>query len=133
LIVKRVSRLGLGTGLALGAVLLGTLSGPPVAAARLVSMDVCIVDRKPTSALAVPVGDIVQFELDLRAVGNTPYALKPGECVAIEGLDRDNEPGLRREFPQGAWLVEAYAISGPVDHTVRPRRSNNNDDDRGEK
>ena len=43
-------------------------------------------------------GDGALFELDLRPLPGTPFALRPGDCVTVFGLDRDNEPGLRREF-----------------------------------
>src|SRR3954453_15770146 len=78
----------------------------PVLAAKEVTIEACVVDRKPTSALMSP-GDDVLFEVDLRGVKNNQFAMKQDECVTIVGLDRDNEPGLRREFPQGSWLVEA--------------------------
>jgi hypothetical protein len=112
--LKLIAALALGlTGLA------ASLPGPALAA-KEVTIEACVVERKPTSALMTP-GDHVLFELDLRGVPNTPFALKQDECVTVIGLDRDNEPGLRREFPQGSWLVEAQLIQPPSNQSPRNR------------
>ena len=98
----------------------------PALAAKEVTIEACVVDRKPTSALMSP-GDDVLFEVDLRGVKNNQFAMKQDECVTVVGLDRDNEPGLRREFPQGGWLVEAQVIQAPSDRSPRNRREPDHD------
>lgn len=109
---------------ALAAVLLAGIAAPP-ASAREVSYEACVADRTPTAALMKI--DQTLFELDLRPIPATPFALKPGDCVTVTGLDRDNEPGLRREFPQASWLVEAAKISDAKSH-LNPARPRDNDD-----
>jgi hypothetical protein len=95
-------------------------------AAREVTIEACVVERKPTSALMTP-GDQVFFEVDLRGVANNQFAMNPDECVTIVGLDRDNEPGLRREFPKGSWLVEAQVIQAPSSPSPRNRSEPDHD------
>lgn len=106
-----------------------TAGSGPVAAARAVSYEACVVERVPTAALMMLAGDGSHFELDLRTVQSNPFALAPGECVTVTGLDRDNEPGLRREYPRAAWLVEAQVISSPENHINRGSHSSNTDED----
>ena len=112
------------TALAVGLIVVST---PSPAAAKEVSYEACVADRKPTSAL-MKLDEQALFELDLRPIPGTPFALKPGDCVTVTGLDRDNEPGLRREFPQASWLVEAATISDAKSH-LNPSRTSNQDDD----
>jgi hypothetical protein len=111
----------------LAAGLAGTIAPRPVAA-KDVAYEACVVDRRPTAAL-MTLGEQVLFELDLRQVASTPFALRPGDCVTVFGLDRDNEPGLRREFPQASWLVEAQVIAATKSHLNPSSSSNNQDDD----
>jgi hypothetical protein len=106
------------------------LAAPPSpAAAAEVTYAACVVDRKPTSALMQLTGDIALFELDLRPIPGTPFALDPGECVTVTGLDRGTEPGLRREFPRAGWLVEAHVIAADQSHLNRGSHSSNQDED----
>jgi hypothetical protein len=106
-----------------------TIVAPPAAEAREVTYEACVVDRRPTAALMKLSGDQALFELDLRPIPGTPFALKPGECVTVTGIDRDNEPGLRREFPQASWLVEAAVIQDVKNHVNPSHHSSNSDDD----
>ena len=71
--------------------------------------------------------DRALFELDLRLVPDAPFALKPDECVIVSGFDRGTGDGLRREFPQASWLIEAVAITGEQDHLNTGSSSNNQD------
>jgi hypothetical protein len=102
---------------------------PRPAAAKEVTYEACVVDRKPTSALMNLGDDEVLFELDLRPIPNTPFALNPGDCVSVTGLDRDNEPGLRREYPQAGWLVEAATIAAVKSHLNPSSSSGKQDED----
>jgi hypothetical protein len=95
------------------------LARPGVAAAQEVTYEACVVERRPTAALMQHVADRALFELDLRGIPGTPFALRPEECVTVTGRDRGGEPGLRREFPQAGWLIEAWAISDIQDHVNR--------------
>ena len=113
------------TVLAVGLIVVST---PGPAAAKEVNYEACVVDRKPTSAL-MKLEEQALFELDLRPIPDTPFALKPGDCVTVTGLDRDNEPGLRREFPQASWLVEAAKISDTKSHVNPSSHSSNSDED----
>ena len=101
----------------------------PAAAAQTVTYEGCVVQRVPTAALMMLAGDGSHFELDLRSIQGNSFALTPGECVTVSGLDRDNEPGLRREFPQAGWLVEAQSISAPENHVNRGSHSSNTDEE----
>jgi hypothetical protein len=93
--------------------------------AKPVTLEACIVDLKPTSALMRI--DSALFELDLRRVHNTDVRLQAGDCVDISGEDRGNQAGLRREFPQASWLVEANSIQ-EVDQSSAPNREDKGDD-----
>ena len=84
----------------------------PALAAKAVTIEACVIARKPTSALMSP-GDKVLFEVDLRGVPNSQFALQQDECVTIVGLDRDDEPGLR-EFP-------GRVARGGASHSGAPR------------
>src|SRR5437764_1489940 len=66
---------------------------PSPDSAKPVSLEACVVDRKPTSALMKI--DTTPFEVDLRGIHNTDDSLDPREWVAINGANCDNEPGLR--------------------------------------
>ena len=110
--------------LALGLALAG---GPRPAAAEEVIYDACVVYRRPTSALMSHVLDRALFEVDLRLVPDSPFALLPDDCVRVTGRDRGNEPGLRREFPQAGWVIEAWAISEIRDHVNRGSPAGNQD------
>jgi hypothetical protein len=96
-------------------------------AAQVVTYEACVVERKPSSAL-MTLGERVLFELDLRGVPSTPFALRAGECVTVQGLARDSEPGLRREFPQASWLVEAQSIQAAPSHLNPANTSNSGED-----
>ena len=100
-----------------GALLLAAT--PPTGAAQTVAYEACVVERRPTAALMAQVVDRALFELDLRLVPATPFALRPDECVLVIGFDRGGGAGLRREFPQADWLIEAVAIAGISDHVNR--------------
>ena len=113
------------TALAVGLIVVST-AGP--AAAKEVNYEACVVDRKPTSAL-MKLEEQALFELDLRPIPGTPFALKPGDCVTVTGIDRGNQPGLRREFPQASWLVEASVIAADQTHVNRGSHSSNSDED----
>ena len=85
--------------------------GPlPTSADGAVTYEACVVTRRPTAALMSHVADRALFELDLRPIPGTPFALRPDDCVTVTGLDRGTGAGLRREFPQADWLIEAWAI-----------------------
>ena len=115
------------TALALG---LGLVAGPsPAAADTPVLYEACVLERKPTSAFMSMVFDRATFELDLRLIPNTPFALHPDECVVVTGIDRGHGDGLRREFPQANWLIEAVAISGIEDRVNRGSPAGNPDED----
>jgi hypothetical protein len=102
----------------------------PAAAAGEVTYDACVVERHPTAALMRLEGDVALFELDLRPVPGQPFALSPGDCVTVTGIDRDNQPGLRREFSQASWLVEAAKISDEKSHlNPSSQRRGKQDDD----
>jgi hypothetical protein len=109
--------------------MLAPIAGPGPAAAKEVTIEACVVERKPTSALMELYGDPVLFELDLRPIPGTPFALSPDDCVTVTGQDRDNERGLRREFPQAGWVVEATDISNAASHLNRSSHSSNTHDD----
>jgi hypothetical protein len=109
-------------------VLLPGIDSRPAAAIE-VTYEACVADRKPTSALMKLGDDQALFELDLRPLPGTPFALRPGDCVTVTGLDRDNDPGLRREYPQAGWLVEAAKISAVKSHLNPSSHSSNQDED----
>jgi hypothetical protein len=60
------------------------------------------------------------------------FALAPGDCVSLTGIDRDNQPGLRREFPQASWLVEAANFSDEQSH-LNPSHYEDLDKDKDKK
>ena len=107
--------------LAAPAVAIGlALAGPEVAAAQEVTYEGCVVERRPAAALMEHVADRALFEVDLRPIPGTPFALRPEECVIVTGwFHRADEPGLRREFPEAGWLIEAWAISDVQDRVNR--------------
>jgi hypothetical protein len=103
--------------LALG---LAVADGPRAAAAAdVVDYEACVVERRPSAALMAMVMDRTLFELDLRSVPATPFALQPDDCVVVTGIDRGSGAGLRREFPRADWLIEAVAISSIEDRVNR--------------
>jgi hypothetical protein len=95
----------------------------------LVTIEACVVRRNPTSALMRAVFDGVLFELDLRGIPDTPFALQPDECVLVHGRNRDNQPGLRREFVEGLFLVEARLIEDGPTHLNPPQVEDEDEDD----
>jgi hypothetical protein len=105
-------------------------SARPALAAKNVTIEACVVDRKPTAAL-MDAGDKIYFEVGLSNVLNSPYNVKVDDCFKIQGLDRDNEPGINRQYPQGGWYVEAYSIDDPADHVNKPRRTDKDEDKGG--
>jgi hypothetical protein len=56
--------------------------------------------------------------------------LKPDDCIRIVGLDRGNEAGLRRVYPQGGWLVEAHSVDVVREPDRARGRGNPNEDDK---
>ena len=100
----------------------------------LATYEACVVRRNPSSAL-MRLGDGTFFELDLRPIPDTPFALAPDDCVTVEGLYRDNQPGLRREFPEGAFVLEGRDIRDAPSHeppTEPEQDGDSGSDDSGE-
>jgi hypothetical protein len=115
--MSATSRRALLRALAIGLTLVG---GPVTASAQQPYMiEACVVERRPAAALMSATIDRALFELDLRSVPASPFALHPDECVVATVIDRSREAGRRREFPQTSWLLEAVAISAVEDRVNR--------------
>jgi hypothetical protein len=107
---------------------LAARAAAPADAVKDVSLDACVAERKETAALMKSSdGDLV--EVDLTTVRNSPFALKPDDCVKVRGIVPDNQGSLRRQFPQAGYLIQAYAIEDAEDH-LNPTREPKPEEDR---